>query len=113
MANVFYRQNRADVANDLYNRVTDIWYEYLYKIVKVVITPPEIPEGIGEVVAEITQEEKETLGKVVKKRKFSLNESLVTLSKIFLQSFLSCNILGWYLHVKRSSSFFLNFCKKC
>lgn len=76
MANVFYRQSRADVANDLHNRVTNIWYDYLYKIVKVVITPPEIPEGIGEVVAEITQEEKETLGKVVKKWKFSFISAL-------------------------------------
>nr|CAB3267962.1 zinc finger MYND domain-containing protein 12 [Phallusia mammillata] len=34
MANVFFRQNKMDVADSLYNQVTDTWFEFLAEAVK-------------------------------------------------------------------------------
>ncbi|XP_064642385.1 zinc finger MYND domain-containing protein 12-like [Lineus longissimus] len=55
-ANVFFRQNKMDVADSLYKRVTDIWYDHLEKIVKVRTKTPVAPKGVGLVVTEINQE---------------------------------------------------------
>ena len=61
MATVFRHQDRMDIADDLYDRTTSIWYDHLHRLVQSICKPPDIPAGIGEVVAEITQEEKEKL----------------------------------------------------
>ncbi|BHF67713.1 Zinc finger MYND domain-containing protein 12 [Sparganum proliferum] len=50
------------VADDLFARVVDIWATYLATIVQSIIKKPTIPEGCGSVVAEITMNEKMTLG---------------------------------------------------
>lgn len=47
MANVFYRQNKLDVAFSLYNQVTDIWFEHLGKLVGQRTKTPAEPSGIG------------------------------------------------------------------
>lgn len=57
------RQNRMDIADDLLTRVCTIWMDYLRDIVDSLTFKPEIPDGIGEVVAEITQVQKQTLGR--------------------------------------------------
>lgn len=37
MANVFFRQNKMDIADSLYSEVTDIWYTHLNRLVDVQI----------------------------------------------------------------------------
>ncbi|VDQ05080.1 unnamed protein product [Trichobilharzia regenti] len=54
--------SKAPVADDLYARVVNIWAAYLGELVESLLYKPVIPEGIGAVVAEITQETKQTLG---------------------------------------------------
>ncbi|XP_013404320.1 zinc finger MYND domain-containing protein 12 [Lingula anatina] len=61
MANVFFRQNRMEVADSLYARVTDSWYDYLQKIVSVRTATPIDTTGIGAIAMEINQEEEEGL----------------------------------------------------
>ncbi|CAH8873835.1 unnamed protein product [Trichobilharzia szidati] len=53
--------SKAPVADDLYARVVNIWAAYLGELVESLLYKPVIPEGIGAVVAEITQETKQTL----------------------------------------------------
>lgn len=55
MANIFYQAGKTDVADSLFKRVTDIWYNYLEKIVKSRIKAPIVPKGVGVVVTEINQ----------------------------------------------------------
>lgn len=47
MANVFYRQNKLDIAFSLYSQLTKIWYDYLEKLVEQRIRIPDPPTGIG------------------------------------------------------------------
>ena len=54
--------DKIPVADTLYARVVDIWCEHLSGIVRSLTYRPVVPEGIGAVVAEITQENVETLG---------------------------------------------------
>ncbi|CAH8592444.1 unnamed protein product [Dicrocoelium dendriticum] len=53
--------DKLAVADSLYARVVDIWCVHLAEIVRAVTHRPVIPEGIGAVVAEITQEKMKTL----------------------------------------------------
>ncbi|KAF7233711.1 hypothetical protein EG68_10995 [Paragonimus skrjabini miyazakii] len=53
--------NKIPVADSLYARVVDIWSAHLADIVRSLTHRPVVPEGIGAVVAEITQETVETL----------------------------------------------------
>lgn len=47
MANVFYRQNRLDVAFSLYKQVTNIWSDHLTRLVDQRTCTPTVPSGIG------------------------------------------------------------------
>ncbi|CAH8651357.1 unnamed protein product [Heterobilharzia americana] len=53
--------SKAPVADALYARVVNIWAAYLGELIESLLYKPVIPEGIGAVVAEITQETKQTL----------------------------------------------------
>ncbi|KAA3681897.1 uncharacterized protein DEA37_0000601 [Paragonimus westermani] len=53
--------NKILVADSLYARVVDIWSAHLADIVRSLTCRPVVPEGIGAVVAEITQETVVTL----------------------------------------------------
>lgn len=61
MANVFFRQNRMDVADSLYSRVTDIWHEHLLRLVLARTERPKTPAGVGAVAVELKREEPESL----------------------------------------------------
>lgn len=43
MANVFFRQNRMDIADSLYEEVTGIWYEHLTHLVQTRMRSPKTP----------------------------------------------------------------------
>ena len=62
MANVFFRQNRQDVADSLYTRVTDIWHEHLLRIVTSQTKRPET-SAVGGAVVELEEKETESLGR--------------------------------------------------
>jgi len=47
MANVFFKQNKLDVAFSLYSQVTDIWFSYLNHLVEQRVAEPLPPSGIG------------------------------------------------------------------
>ncbi|XP_065061370.1 zinc finger MYND domain-containing protein 12-like [Rhopilema esculentum] len=47
MANVFFRQNKLDVAFSLYSQVTEIWFDHLNNLVDQRIQEPPPPSGIG------------------------------------------------------------------
>lgn len=47
MANVFFRQNKMDIADSLYDEVTDIWYEHLSRLVTTRSSTPKTPKGYG------------------------------------------------------------------
>ncbi|CAB4031740.1 zinc finger MYND domain-containing 12-like [Paramuricea clavata] len=52
MANVFYRQNRLDVAFSLYNQVIDIWNGHLSHLVDQRTREPEVTTGlIGQMIS--------------------------------------------------------------
>ncbi|XP_002731142.1 zinc finger MYND domain-containing protein 12-like [Saccoglossus kowalevskii] len=57
MANVFFRQNRMDVADSLYTRVTNIWHAHLLKIVKIRTKTPSTPSGVGPAATKLKDEE--------------------------------------------------------
>ncbi|KER22771.1 hypothetical protein T265_09214 [Opisthorchis viverrini] len=57
-------KDKLPVADSLYARVVDIWCDHLAGIVRSLTYRPLVPEGIGAVVAEITQEKLETLVRV-------------------------------------------------
>eukprot|EP00794_Sanderia_malayensis_P015206 gene15206-16777_t len=57
MANVFFRQNKLDVAFSLYSQVTDIWFHHLDNLVEQRIREPPPPSGIGP--AQITSENRD------------------------------------------------------
>ncbi|XP_070562027.1 zinc finger MYND domain-containing protein 12-like [Ptychodera flava] len=57
MANVFFRQNRMDIADSLYTRVTDIWHTHLLKIVKIRTRTPSTPSGVGPAATQPRDEE--------------------------------------------------------
>ncbi|VDP78850.1 unnamed protein product [Echinostoma caproni] len=58
--------DKIPVADSLYSRVVDIWAAYLGDIVRSLMYKPIVPEGIGAVVAEITQENKRTMDEAQK-----------------------------------------------
>lgn len=62
MANVFFRQNRMDVADSLYTRVTDIWHEHLLRIVSSQTKRPDT-SAVGGAVVELEEKETESLGR--------------------------------------------------
>lgn len=45
MANVFFRQNRMDIADSLYEEVTNIWYEHLCHLIGSRLLSPNTPKG--------------------------------------------------------------------
>ncbi|VEL23235.1 unnamed protein product [Protopolystoma xenopodis] len=55
-------ENKSIVADDLFARVVEIWAVHLSKIIFDMTHKTAVPEGLGAVVAEITQEVKESLG---------------------------------------------------
>lgn len=57
MANVFYRQDKLDVAFSLYLQLTTIWYDHLLMLVKQRIRVPPPPTGIGP--AQVTQQDED------------------------------------------------------
>ncbi|XP_033103912.1 zinc finger MYND domain-containing protein 12-like [Anneissia japonica] len=59
MANVFFRQNRMDIADSLYTRVTAIWHKHLLGIISQRIHPPMTSSGVGP--ASIEKPSEETL----------------------------------------------------
>ncbi|XP_064611450.1 zinc finger MYND domain-containing protein 12-like [Liolophura sinensis] len=61
MANVFFRQGKMDIADSLYRQVTQIWYDYLSKIIQVRTRTPDTPVGVGPVITDSKQEEEDQL----------------------------------------------------
>uniref|UniRef100_A0A1I8F337 Sec23_trunk domain-containing protein n=1 Tax=Macrostomum lignano TaxID=282301 RepID=A0A1I8F337_9PLAT len=59
--------------------VIDIWYDHLWRIVQAMTAPPDIPDGLGEVVAEITQEEKEHLDEAQQAEALKILHSIYSL----------------------------------
>ncbi|TGZ69511.1 hypothetical protein CRM22_003713 [Opisthorchis felineus] len=59
-------KDKIPIADSLYTRVVDIWCDHLSGIVRSLTYRPVVPEGIGAVVAEITQEKLETLDEAQK-----------------------------------------------
>jgi len=55
MANVFYSQNKLDVAFSLYSQITSIWYNYLSLLVTQRTRAPPPPAGIGPAQYEIEE----------------------------------------------------------
>lgn len=47
MANVFFRQNRMEIANSLYSQVTHIWFEHLLNLVEKRISAPPPSNGVA------------------------------------------------------------------
>ncbi|TPP62272.1 Zinc finger MYND domain-containing protein 12 [Fasciola gigantica] len=58
--------DKIPLADSLYSRVVDIWAAHLGDIVRSLMYRPVVPEGIGAVVAEITQVDKKTLDEAQK-----------------------------------------------
>ncbi|CAL8077298.1 unnamed protein product [Calicophoron daubneyi] len=58
--------DKVPLADGLYSRVVNIWAAYLQEIVRGLLYKPVIPEGIGAVVAEITQSDVKTLDEAQK-----------------------------------------------
>uniref|UniRef100_A0A1I8GPJ1 MYND-type domain-containing protein n=1 Tax=Macrostomum lignano TaxID=282301 RepID=A0A1I8GPJ1_9PLAT len=79
MANIFMYKNKQEIAYDLFGRVIDIWYDHLWRIVQAMTAPPDIPDGLGEVVAEITQEEKEHLDEAQQAEALKILHSIYSL----------------------------------
>lgn len=67
--------DKIPLADSLYSRVVDIWAAHLGDIVRSLTYRPVLPEGIGAVVAEITQENKKTLGRCYMKLFFIITFS--------------------------------------
>ncbi|XP_025081021.1 zinc finger MYND domain-containing protein 12-like [Pomacea canaliculata] len=61
MANVFFRQGKRDIADSLYNQVTDIWHTYLDRIVKCRTQTPPTPRGVGPGAVEKLEDKEEGL----------------------------------------------------
>ncbi|XP_038062020.1 zinc finger MYND domain-containing protein 12-like [Patiria miniata] len=61
MANVFFRQNRMDVADSLYTRVTSIWHSHLLTIVSDRTKKSDTQSGMSSAVVELEERKVESL----------------------------------------------------
>lgn len=65
MAMVFEKLDQWKIADSLYRRVFNIWFDFLLSIFKQRVATVHLPDGVGSAVAELTQKELENLGKLV------------------------------------------------
>ncbi|XP_063173388.1 zinc finger MYND domain-containing protein 12 [Candoia aspera] len=94
MANVFFRQNRMDIADSLYSEVVNIWYDHFNHLIDIqyqkLITPAEIDllseeEGTEEEILDEKQQGEATqmLNPILELREQSPKPQLEKMAKVF------------------------------